>query len=117
MKSFLEFINENANEPKQIHQIGLNRSQLNSLHKHQSFKTYVDSPISHPKVYAKLDQSDSGPGRTRNVILTNSGNKHKMHVAITNRGKVLGHTIYRKSDNPHPDAKVQWDLVKSVDGS
>ena len=116
MKSFLEFINEDADEPKQIHQIGLNKSQLNSLHRHPSFRTYVDSP-SHPKVYAKLDQNDSGSGRTRNVIVTNSGNKHKMHVAITNRGKILGHTIYRKSDNPHPDAEVQWDHVKTVDGS
>ena len=106
MKSFLEFINEDADEPKQIHQIGLNRSQLNSLHRHQSFRTYVDSP-SHPKVYAKLDKNDSGAGGTRNVILTNSGNKHKMHVAITNRGKILEHTIYRKSDNPHQNTEIQ----------
>lgn len=116
MKSFIDFINENADEPKQMHQIGLNKSQLKSLYRHQSFRTYVDSP-SYPKVYAKLDRYDGGPGRTRNVILTNSDNRHKMHVAFTNRGKILGHTIYRKSDNPdHPDAVV-WNHVKSEDGS
>ena len=115
MKSFLDFINENTG-PKELHQIGLNKSQLNSLHRHQSFRTYINSP-SHPTVYAKLDDYDGGSGRTRNVIVTNSGNKHKMHVAITNRGKILGHTIYRKSDNPPKDAKVQWDHVKTVDGA
>lgn len=115
MKSFIDFINENADEPKQMHQIGLNRSQLKSLHRHPSFRTYVDSP-SYPKVYAKLDKNDGGPGRTRNVILTNSRNRHRMRVAITNRGMILGHSIYSKSDNPHQDAEVQWDHVKSVDG-
>ena len=115
MKRFLDFINENTG-PKELHQIGLNKSQLNSLRRHQSYRTYVDSP-SHLTVYAKLDQHDGGSGRTRNVIVTNSGNKHKMHVAITNRGKILGHAIYRKSDNPPRDAKVQWDHIKTVDGA
>jgi len=115
MKSFLDFINESTG-PKELHQIGLNKSQLKTLYRHQSFNTYVNSH-EHPKVYAKLDDYDGGSGRTRNVIVTNSGNKHKMHVAITNRGKILGHTIYRKSDNPPKDAKVQWDHVKTVDGA
>lgn len=114
MKSFLDFINENTG-PKELHQIGLNKSQLNSLHRHQSFRTYVNS-LDHPTVYAKSDEDDS-PKKTRKIIVTNSGNKHKMHVAITNRGKILGHTIYRKSDNPPRDAKVQWDHVKTVDGA
>ncbi|CAB5221633.1 hypothetical protein UFOVP245_214 [uncultured Caudovirales phage] len=114
MKRFLDFINENTG-PKELHQIGLNKSQLNSLHRHQSFRTYVNS-LDHPTVYAKSDEDDS-PKKTRKIILTNSGNKHKMHVAITNRGKILGHTIYRKSDNPPKDAKVQWDHVKTVDGA
>jgi hypothetical protein len=114
MKSFLDFINENTG-PKELHQIGLNKSQLNSLHRHQSFRTYVNS-LDHPTVYAKSDEDDS-PKKTRKIIVTNSGNKHKMHVAITNRGKILGHTIYRKSDNPPKDAKVQWDHVKTVDGA
>jgi uncharacterized DUF497 family protein len=114
MKSFLDFINENTG-PKELHQIGLNKSQLNSLHRHQTFRTYVNS-LDHPTVYAKSDEDDS-PKKTRKIIVTNSGNKHKMHVAITNRGKILGHTIYRKSDNPPKDAKVQWDHVKTVDGA
>lgn len=113
----MDFINEeNITRPKKMHEI-LNKSQMRALYKHQSFNTYVHS-YDHPDVYGKEESGfDKGPGKTRNVILTNSGNKHKMHVSITNRGKILGHTIYRKSDNPHPDATVQWNHVKSVDGS
>jgi len=109
MKSFLEFINENTS-PKELHQMGLNKSQLKALHRHQSYGTYINS-LDHPTVYAKSDEDDS-PGKTRKIIVTNSGNKHKMHVAITNKGKILGHTVMRKSNEPH-----KWDLVKSVDGA
>lgn len=117
MKTFKEFIQEeNTTRPKKMHEI-LNKSQIRALHNHPSFNTYVNS-YDHPDIYGKEESEfDKGPGKTRSVILTNSGNKHKMSVAISNRGKILGHTIYRKSDNPHPDAKVQWDHVKTVDGA
>ena len=114
MKSFLDFINENTG-PKELHQMGLNTSQLKALHRHQSFRTYINS-LDHPTVYAKSDEDDSSR-RTRKIIVTNSGNKHKMHVAITNKGKILGHSVYHKADKPHPAAKAQWELVKSVDGA
>jgi len=117
MKTFKEFIQEeNTTRPKKMHEI-LNKSQIRALHKHPSFNTYVNS-YDHPDIYGKEESGfDQGPGKTRSVVLTNSSNKHKMHVTITHRGKILGHTIYRKSDKPHPDAKGQWDLVKSKDGA
>ena len=115
MKRFLDFINENTG-PKQLDQIGLNKSQLNTLGRHPSFRTYVHS-YDHPTVYAKPDEHDQLIGKTRSVIVTNSGNLHKMHVTITNRGKILDHTVYRKSDKPHKKSKVQWDLVKFENGS
>ena len=111
MQSFKQYIKENAG-PKKIHEI-LNKSQMKSLRKHPSFQNYVYSPTT--SIYAKEDEHDSGPGSSRNVILTNSDNKHKMHVAITNRGKVLGHSIYRK--NKMEDGKIEWQHVKTVDGA
>ena len=106
MKSFKEFIVED-NTPKEVHEI-LNKSQMNALRKHQSYNTYVGGPL--VKVYAKPDKDDSGPSYTRNIIMTNAKNKHKMHVAITHRGKILSHSIYKKNEEGN------WDHIKTVDG-
>lgn len=111
MLTYQQFISEQS-APKQMHEI-LNKAQMRALHRHPSFQTYVHS-YNHPTVYAKEDPKfDQGPGNTRNVILTNSGNKHTMHVAITHRGKVLGHSIYKKDEQ---DGKLYWNHIKSVDG-
>lgn len=112
MKSFKNFLLENSG-PKKMHEI-LNKSQIRALAKHPSYQSYVSSPV-HTEVFAKEDEKfDQGPGGTRNVILTNRGNKHTMHVAITNRGKVLGHSIYRKGEEVN--GRVSWEHVKTEDG-
>lgn len=112
MITFKEFIAEQS-APKRIHEI-LNKSQMKALAKHPSFQSYIHS-YEHPEVYAKEDPKfDGGPGGTRNVILTNRGNKHTMHVAITHRGKVLGHSIYKKGEVVN--GRQSWDHIKTVDG-
>lgn len=112
MKTFKEYLEE-SNEPKKLHEIGLNKSQLSSLAKHPSYNTYIKS-YDYPTVYAKMEDGNT-PGETKNIILTNSGNRHKMHVALTNRGKVLSHSVHEKQKTD--DGAVQWKHIKTIDGA
>jgi hypothetical protein len=112
MLSFKKFIKENKGDniaPLHMH---MNRKQMNALHKHKSYQSYIAEPMK--QTYARPDTLDQGPGKhTRDFVVSTGGN-YRMHVSMTHNGKILSHSIYRKG-KPLNGSQT-WDHVKTVDG-
>lgn len=106
MLSFLQFLNESAY--KSPHEI-MNKRQHKAVTGHPDFGTYVHS-YTH-KVYARPDSNDRADSGVRDFVLANAEQKHRMHVTVTDRGKILSHSIYRNAGETS-DGKTIWTDVK-----
>jgi len=104
MINFKEYLMEAS--PSKLEDV-LNKRQVKALYKHKGFKTYVGGYMD--KIYVKFDNDDGGAGNIRDFTVTNIQNNYKMQFSITDRGQILGHSIYKKDAN-------NWIHIKSEDG-
>lgn len=106
MITFKEFITEQI-KPASEH---LNKRQMTSLMKHPVYKSHIHTGMH--GVFAKPDDNDNGPGKTRNMIVASDGS-HRLHISMTDKGKVLSHSLYRRGE----DGKTTvWKYIKGEDG-
>ncbi len=106
MLSFIQFVKESVY--KSPHEI-MNKRQHRAVTSHPDFVNYIQS-YTH-KIYARPDSNDKADSGLRDFVLANAEQKHRMHVTVTDRGKILNHSIYRNSGNTI-DGKPVWVDVK-----
>ena len=108
MKTFKQFIVE-AHEYHPVHKL-LNKAQLKAVHKHPDFHSYVHS-YEHPTVLARTGEHHSNS--VHSYVIANTGQKHKLEIAISPHGKIYNSTV-RRLDKDEIDGRPVWNHVKTT---
>jgi hypothetical protein len=108
MKTFKQYITE-AHEYHPVHKL-LNKAQHKAVSKHADYRSYVHS-YEHPTVLART--GDHHSKSVHSYVIANTGQKHRMEVAISPRGKIY-HSTIRRLDKDEIDGHPVWNHVKTT---
>ena len=76
----------------------MNRAQIKALSKIREFRTFIDTGVS--EVLVRKDESTHKfQGSVKHYVMGNMQQKYVFKVSISDRGKLYGWTVFKKTGN------------------